>query len=109
MDAVYISLPNTLHREWSVKALEAGKHVICEKPFSRRVEDVEAAFDAAERAGRHLTEAFMYRHNPQTHKLAESSCATAPSASCGHPLGVQLLALRRGQHPPAHRRRRWKP
>ena len=71
VDAVYISLPNTLHREWSVKALEAGKHVICEKPFSRRVEDVEAAFDAAERAGRHLTEAFMYRHNPQTHKLAE--------------------------------------
>ena len=70
VDAVYISLPNTLHREWSVKAL-GGKHVICEKPFSRRVEDVEAAFDAAERAGRHLTEAFMYRHNPQTHKLAE--------------------------------------
>ena len=71
VDAVYISLPNTLHREWSVRSLEAGKHVICEKPFSRRPEDVEAAFDAAERAGRHLTEAFMYRHNPQTRKLAE--------------------------------------
>ena len=71
VDAVYISLPNTLHREWSVKSLEAGKHVICEKPFSRRAEDVEAAFDAAERAGRHLTEAFMYRHNPQTQKLTE--------------------------------------
>jgi len=71
VDAVYISLPNTLHREWSIRSLEAGKHVICEKPFSRRVEDVEAAFDAAERTGRLLTEAFMYRHNPQTKRVAE--------------------------------------
>ena len=60
-----------MHREWSIRSLEAGKHVICEKPFSRHPEDVEAAFDAAERAGRLLTEAFMYRHNPQTRKLAE--------------------------------------
>ena len=71
VDAVYISLPNTLHREWSIRSLEAGKHVICEKPFSRRPEDVEAAFDAAERTGRLLTEAFMYRHNPQTTRLVE--------------------------------------
>jgi len=71
VDAVYISLPNTMHREWSVRFLEAGKHVICEKPFSKRPEDVEAAFDAAVRTGRHLTEAFMYRHNPQTARLAE--------------------------------------
>jgi xylose dehydrogenase (NAD/NADP) len=67
--AVYIPLPNTMHREWSIRSLEAGKHVICEKPFSKRPEDVEAAFDAAERAGRLLTEAFMYRHNPQTARL----------------------------------------
>jgi D-xylose 1-dehydrogenase (NADP+, D-xylono-1,5-lactone-forming) len=71
VDAVYISLPNTMHREWSIRSVEAGKHVICEKPFSKRPEDVEAAFDAAERAGRLLTEAFMYRHNPQTTKLVE--------------------------------------
>jgi xylose dehydrogenase (NAD/NADP) len=71
LDAVYISLPNTLHREWSIRSLEAGKHVICEKPFSKRPDDVEAAFDAAERTGRLLTEAFMYRHNPQTAKLVE--------------------------------------
>ncbi len=71
VDAVYISLPNTMHREWSIRALEAGKHVICEKPFSRRAEDVEQAFDAAERSGRLLTEAFMYRHNPQTKRLVE--------------------------------------
>src|SRR6187399_2282361 len=71
VDAVYISLPNTLHREWSIRSLEAGKHVICEKPFSKRPSDVEDSFDAAERAGRLLTEAFMYRHNPQTAKLVE--------------------------------------
>jgi D-xylose 1-dehydrogenase (NADP+, D-xylono-1,5-lactone-forming) len=70
VDAVYISLPNTMHREWSIRSLEAGKHVICEKPFSRRPSDVEEAFDAAERSGRLLTEAFMYRHNPQTARLA---------------------------------------
>jgi D-xylose 1-dehydrogenase (NADP+, D-xylono-1,5-lactone-forming) len=71
VDAVYISLPNTMHREWSIRSLEAGKHVICEKPFSKRPEDVEASFDAAEAAGRLLTEAFMYRHNPQAAKLVE--------------------------------------
>jgi D-xylose 1-dehydrogenase (NADP+, D-xylono-1,5-lactone-forming) len=71
VDAVYIPLPNTMHREWSIRSLEAGKHVICEKPFSRRVEDVEAAFDTAERTGLVLTEAFMYRHNPQTKRLVE--------------------------------------
>jgi xylose dehydrogenase (NAD/NADP) len=71
VDAVYIPLPNTMHREWSIRALEAGKHVICEKPFSRRAADVEAAFDAADRTGLLLTEAFMYRHNPQTAKLVE--------------------------------------
>jgi D-xylose 1-dehydrogenase (NADP+, D-xylono-1,5-lactone-forming) len=71
VDAVYISLPNTMHREWSIRSLEAGKHVICEKPFSRRPADVEDAFDAAERSGRLLSEAFMYRHNPQTARLAE--------------------------------------
>ena len=71
VEAVYISLPNTLHCEWSVRALEAGKHVLCEKPMSRHQDEVEAAFAAAERAGRHLSEAFMYRHNPQTKRLRQ--------------------------------------
>jgi xylose dehydrogenase (NAD/NADP) len=71
VEAVYVSLPNTLHVEWSIRALEAGKHVLCEKPLSRHPEDVERAFDAAERTGRLLAEAFMYRHNPQTARLVE--------------------------------------
>jgi len=60
-----------MHAEWSIRALEAGKHVLCEKPFSRHPEEVEAAFDAAERAGKLLSEAFMYRHNPQTAQLRQ--------------------------------------
>ena len=69
IDAIYISLPNTMHAEWSIKALDAGKHVLCEKPFTRHPEEVEAAFNAADRNDRLLSEAFMYRHNPQTAAL----------------------------------------
>jgi predicted dehydrogenase len=65
VDAVYISLPNGMHHEWTMRSLEAGKHVLCEKPYSRRHAEVEEAFDAAEAAGLVLTEAFMYRHHPQ--------------------------------------------
>jgi D-xylose 1-dehydrogenase (NADP+, D-xylono-1,5-lactone-forming) len=70
VDAVYVSLPNGLHHEWTMHALAAGKHVLCEKPYSRRPADVLEAFDAAEAAGLVLMEAFMYRHHPQTDEIA---------------------------------------
>lgn len=71
IEAVYVSLPNALHHEWTMAALEAGKHVLCEKPFSPRPAEVEAAFDAADRAGLILSEAFMWRHHPQVARLVE--------------------------------------
>jgi predicted dehydrogenase len=71
VEAVYISLPNSLHVEWTLRALDAGKHVLCEKPFSRHPDEVEQAFDRAEAAGLVLSEAFMWRHHPQTARLVE--------------------------------------
>jgi len=71
VDAVYVSLPNSLHVEWTLRALDAGKHVLVEKPLTRRREEAERVFDAAESAGRLVMEAFMYRHHPQTKRLAE--------------------------------------
>jgi predicted dehydrogenase len=69
VEAVYIPLPNSMHVEWTLRALEAGKHVLCEKPMDRRPEQVARAFDAAEARGLVLSEAFMWRHHPQTARL----------------------------------------
>ena len=66
VDAVYNSLPNALHCEWTIRALEAGKHVLCEKPFAVNLDEATQMFDAAERHGRLLVEAFMYRSHPLT-------------------------------------------
>jgi predicted dehydrogenase len=71
VEAVYIPLPNSLHVEWSIRALQSGKHVLCEKPLSRHPHDVERAFETAEREHRLLMEAFMWRHHPQTRRLTE--------------------------------------
>jgi D-xylose 1-dehydrogenase (NADP+, D-xylono-1,5-lactone-forming) len=71
VEAVYNSLPNSFHVDWSIRALEAGKHVLVEKSFSEDPAEVEQAYDVAEREGRVLMEAFMYRHHPQTRKLEE--------------------------------------
>ncbi len=66
VDAVYLTLPNSLHCRWTIAALEAGKHVLCEKPIGVSAAEAQAMFDAAERAARVLVEAFMYRSHPLT-------------------------------------------
>lgn len=71
IDAVYISLPNDLHAEWSIKALQAGKHVLCEKPFAVSLQDVDCMVQASQESRRTIAEAFMYRHHPQTGLVME--------------------------------------
>ena len=71
IDAVYIPLPNQLHFEWSMRALEAGKHVLCEKPLCLTSREVERLCAARDRAGKHIEEAFGYRNHAQWAKVLE--------------------------------------
>src|SRR5579862_7526774 len=69
VDGVYISLPNSMHKEWTIRCAAAGKHVLCEKPVARRTADAQEMADACRRAGVILMEAFMYRHHPQQERV----------------------------------------
>ena len=71
VDVIYNPLPNSMHTEWTIKAAQAGKHVLCEKPLAITVEEVDAITEAAKKAGVVVMEAFMYRHHPQTFKVKE--------------------------------------
>jgi D-xylose 1-dehydrogenase (NADP+, D-xylono-1,5-lactone-forming) len=71
IDCVYIPLPNSMHGEWVRRALECGKHVLCEKPLVPSADEAAKLFDLAEQRGRVLAEAFMYRHHPKVQRLVE--------------------------------------
>ena len=71
VEAVYIPLPNALHEPWTIRAVEAGKHVLCEKPLAVSAAECRRMHDAADAAGVQLMEAFMYRHHPRTQRLIE--------------------------------------
>jgi D-xylose 1-dehydrogenase (NADP+, D-xylono-1,5-lactone-forming) len=71
IDAIYNPLPNSMHAEWSLRAVAAGKHVLCEKPLAMSAAEARAMFEAAAKHGRYLVEAYPYRSQPQTLKMAE--------------------------------------
>jgi predicted dehydrogenase len=80
VDAIYNPLPNSLHCEWTVRALEAGKHVLCEKPLASNASEALCMAEAAARASRVLMEAFHYRYHP----LAERMIGLARDGTLGH-------------------------
>ena len=71
IDAIYNPLPNHLHAEWSIRAAEAGKHVLCEKPLALTLAEVDQMIAAAKKYNVIIAEAFMYKHHPQTLKVLE--------------------------------------
>ena len=72
VDAVYNALPNAMHHDWTLRALQAGKHVLCEKPFANNLAQSRAMFDAARAADRLLVEAYMYQSHPLTHAVTQA-------------------------------------
>lgn len=71
VEAIYIPLPNTLHHEWTIKALKAKKHVLCEKPLAPTAKEAQEMFDVAKENGVHLMEAFAYQHSPFVKAMKE--------------------------------------
>lgn len=80
VSAVYISLPNSMHHACTLRALKAGKHVLCEKPLGANAAEAEEMFDIAQKTGLVLIEAFMYRAHPLTHAVRQ----TLAGGAVGH-------------------------
>jgi len=82
IDVIYIALPNHLHHPWTVKALEAGKHVLCEKPLACSAKEAMEMASAAEGCGRYLMEAFMYRFHPRSRQIKQLVAEGRIGAPC---------------------------
>jgi predicted dehydrogenase len=78
LDAIYVPLANSLHARWTIAALEAGHHVLCEKPFASNATQAAEMVAAAERTGRILMEAFHWRYHPVASRMMELACAIGP-------------------------------
>jgi predicted dehydrogenase len=86
IDAIYLPLPNHLHCEWAVKAMEAGKHVLCEKPLSLSIAEIDQLKKVRDRTGRHIEEAYVFRNHPQWQGAAQ----TLESGTIGEVRGMQV-------------------
>jgi predicted dehydrogenase len=95
VDAVYVPLPNHLHVEWSIRALEAGKHVLCEKPLCLTAAEAATLIETRERTGRHIEEAFSYRNHPQWECIAD----VLRSGAIGVPHAVQCTMAKQFHDP----------
>jgi predicted dehydrogenase len=87
IEAVYIPLPNELHVPWTIRALEAGKHVLCEKPIALDADEAQALVAARDRTGKVVAEAFMVRHHPQWRRARE----IARSGAIGEARAIQTF------------------
>ena len=100
VDAVYIATPHSAHAEWAIKAAEAGKHVLCEKPIAVSAAEAEAMIHAARKAGTFLGEAFMYRPHPMTRKILD----LVQSGAIGTVRTIRsAIGFKMGNPDPAHR------
>jgi predicted dehydrogenase len=95
VEVVYVALPNHLHVEWTTRALEAGKHVLCEKPLGLSVEEVAGLREVRERTGRHVEEALAFRNHPQWTTIDE----LLRGGAIGRVTGVQATLARRFMDP----------
>ena len=99
VDAVYVATPHPFHAEWAIRAAEAGKHVLCEKPLGVNHAEAMAVVEAARRHDVFLLEGYMYRAHPQIARLAE----LVRDGTIGRVQLIQATFAFRGDFPPDHR------